>query len=138
MESSSSNQQLKQSINLIWLALLVSQFVIMYVGYTQVFPMRLSNEVGDSPNYIINIFLGIYALIAIGASLFYYGKARLKVKESLQKSLSFFVISFAMAESITIMGLVFGMVSSGELVNYAYSFFAIGLVIHLKNKPILS
>ena len=102
MESPASNQQLKQSINLIWLALLVSQFVIMYVGYTQVFPMRLSNEADESPNYMIHIFLGIYALIAIGISLFFNGKARLKVKENLQKSLSFFVISFAMAESITI------------------------------------
>ncbi len=121
---------------ILWFALLMSNIMMAGIAFNIIFPKATGSLANALP-----IFASIAIVIAF-VSKFLYGKARgiisdnsLSTHEKHTKSFVLFILSWAIGESISILGLIYGMMGPTDMVHYGYYFFAIGIGLHLTNRP---
>jgi hypothetical protein len=120
---------------ILWGGLLFSHIVFTTLVAFKMVPQASGDAAIENA---LMIFAGM-ALFSLGISRFFYLKAKAKSVDGSprEEALLFFIQAWGIGESISILGLVYySTQSTPETAQYAYSFFAAGIGMHLFNKPV--
>lgn len=135
MNSPAEVQTDKKIVWIIWTALLVSHFVylgvLFYLG-------KLNEPINKDMTFVA--IMGMMALSILFISEFFWKKVKSNAPRQgpsdtySPKMFTNAIIAWALGESITIYGFVIGMLLKADL-SIVYSFFALGIALHLYRKP---
>jgi hypothetical protein len=138
-----TRQDLKKFLYILWVALLASQGTILYTStILQKNAPEGRNDMG------FNVLVGIVVLV-VAVVYFMHKKVRRISKSSelengpefnpgtANQLIVFSIITWALCESLTIIGVVTPLVAGKSAMELSYSFIALGIGFHLIRKPSL-
>lgn len=133
-------QVTKQSIWMIWGALLMSQLVFCGVGHFKIFP-----TVPEGMKINVLIIMASIAVVLLFVSHIFFRKGKNLLSESnqshdvdisqMQQAFTFLVAGWGLGEAVTIMGLILPIIGGVGLIEYSYMFFSMGIGFHIYRRP---
>lgn len=134
-----SNKHLKQVSTVVWTALLVSNIVIVFVAKMIVF-----NGADAAASKVVSDIIAGLAIIMIMASRLVYSQAK-KLSTNINpnekfntKSFVLYIGAWALGESVSILGLLYGVMGGAKAYEHAYFFFVMAILVHLAQRPKVS
>ncbi len=132
------DQMVNQALLILWMAMMVSNLIVVGVSYFIFFPHEPTGEPAS-------FFLPVLTIISLGVGyvshLIFERVNSIKQNSELsaliksQRSFSYYILSWALGESITIFGMVYSMLAIGEMKGVAYGFFLAGIYLHILHRP---
>tara|TARA_Y100000768_G_scaffold388949_1_gene389161 strand:- start:16006 stop:16428 length:423 start_codon:yes stop_codon:yes gene_type:complete len=133
-ENQSQNQN-KNVLLVLWIALLSSQLIIIFVSKYYLF---IERDVNFPPGMT-------YILVALAVAMLVFSRVafnkanQMAVDKMTRKfnpqSFSFYIIGWAMSEAVTILGVMYGVLGGSLNYQKAYFFFLAGIFSHILQKP---
>ena len=129
MDKTNSNISVLSKV--LWLALVISPLTIFLVGQFVVFP---TIDHTGSPDKIW-VFMGIALVLAIVAKVIHIKANSFSDNNKEQNALIMYVLSWALGDSIAVLGLITPILVGMNAIDYSYSFFVAAILINIIHKP---
>jgi hypothetical protein len=126
-------EKANQIIKAIWIALVASPVIFFFAGYFVLFPEI--TEVKEEK--FVYVFMGFALLQAILSKVFYIKADTCNgdEKKVIAHKLKHYLISWALGDSIAVIGLILPVICGKNSIQYAYSFFIAAVLLNYVHKP---